>query len=591
MTGSAEPRSATASPVGHVLRQCRHSFLIVFWMSACLELLKLAPMLYMLTMYDRVVSARSGVTLLSLLMLIIGVYIFWSSLDWLRTRLLIRLSLRIDWDMAADAFDASFRRHVGRRNVNVAQVLGDLVSLRQFFTGKALLALMDTPFAVMFIIVGFLFHPLLAIFILVATVLMTLTAYLTQRVTAPVLKAASEENSEAQRVAQESLRQSEASYALGMLPAIRKRWYGRHRQFLEYSVNASEAGGLMGGMSQFLGRALPSLQISLGAWLAIEGEITGGMIFAATMLIGMAISPIRELLSGASSIVEARTAYTRLNKLMDEDRKNRAQMSLPTPIGKLDVVGAIAVPPGSNRAVVQDITFAVTPGQAVAIIGPSAAGKTSLARLLVGIWAPARGSVRLDGVEISDWDHDELGPHIGYVPQDAALFEGTIAENIARLGVVDAELVIEAARLIGMHETILNFPNGYDTKVGGTGFALSGGQAQRIAIARAFYGRPKYIVMDEPNANLDDVGESMLISAITAEKARGVTFVITTHRPRIVGVTDNLLVLRAGRQVGYGPADEMIAALRNMQTVGDQGMPEAMAPSSNLANIADAKHG
>lgn len=590
MAVSAGPDLAAASPIGKLLRQCRHSFLIVFWMSAGLQTLKFAPMLYMLTTYDRVIPSQSTVTLVSLTILIVGVYIFWSSVDWLRTRLLIRISLRIDWDVAAEAFDATFRRHVTRRGVNVAKVMGDIVSLRQFFTGRALLALMDAPFAIVFITFGFLFHPFLAIFIFVATVLMSMTAFVSQRVSAPALKAANEENAEAQRVAGESLKSAETTYALGMLPALRRRWHARHRRFLELSMNASEAAGLMGGMSSFLARALPSLQIGLAAWLALQGAITHGMIFAATMLITMAVTPIRDLLNSSSAIVEARTAFERLNELIREDTQVRGQMALPAPVGRLDVQGLIGVPPGSRTAVVQDINFAVSPGQAVAIIGPSAAGKTCLARLLMGIWVPARGSVRLDGVEISGWNHDELGPQIGYVPQDVVLFEGTISENIARLGDIDPAKVIEAATLIGMHESILSFPNGYDTVVGGgNGFAVSGGQRQRIAIARALYGRPKFVVMDEPNANLDDVGEKALIDAITTLKAEGVTFIITTHRPRIIGVTDNLLVLRAGRQVGYGPAAEMVTALRNMQTA-DQ-MPAGATVAGNVANIADVKHG
>lgn len=587
MAGPAEPSSVPASPIGRLLRQCRHSFLIVFWMSACLEFLKLAPMLYMMSMYDRVMSARSGVTLMSLTALILGIYIFWSSVEWLRTRLMVRISMRMDWDLAPDVYDASFRRYVSRRNVNVTQVMNDVVALRQFFAGKPILALMDAPFALMFVVVGFLFHPLLAAFIFGATIAMSVSAYLTQRVTTPALKTASEENAEAQRLAAEGLRHAEATYALGMLPAVRRRWYARHRRFLEFSVNASEASGLMGGMSQFLGRAMPSLQIALGVWLAIEGAITGGMVMAASLLIGLAVAPIRELLSSGKDIVEARMAYDRLNILLTEDKQTTSHMRLPPPTGRLDVVSAIAVPPGTNKAVVQDISFSVKPGEAVAIIGPSAAGKSSLSRLLMGIWAPARGSVRLDGVEVADWDHEELGPHVGYVPQEVALFEGTIAENIARLGEVDPDKVIEAARLIGMHESILGFPNGYDTMLGESGFALSGGQKQRIAIARAFYGSPKFIVMDEPNANLDDVGENMLIEAISSLKAQGVTFVVTTHRPRIVSVTDNLLVLRAGRQVGYGPANEMIAALRNMQAVGDQ--PEGNKAGSNVASMADVR--
>ncbi len=587
MAASAERVLAAESPVGKLLDRCRHSFYIAFWMSGLLQVLKVAPIIYMMSIYDRVIAARSGVTLISLTAVIVGIYIFWSSLEWLRTRLFVRVSMRMDWDLAADVFDASFRRHVMRKNVNVSQILNDLIALRQMLTGAAIIALMDAPFAVLFVIIGFVFHPYLAVFIAVASILMTVSSYLSQRISAPILKAASEENSEAQRVAANSLRHAEATLALGMMPAIRKRWYRRHKQFLEYSVGATEASGLVGGLSKFMARSLPSMQIALGAWLAIEGEITGGMVIAASMLITRSVQPIQQLLNSSKQIVEARVAYERLNTLLREDRKMIDRMSLPEPIGKLDVLAAIGVPPGSNRAVVQDISFSVEPGQAVAVIGPSASGKTSLTRMLVGIWVPARGSVRLDGVEISDWNHDELGPHIGYVPQDVAFFEGTVAENIARLGEVDAEKVVEAATLIGMHESILSFPDGYDTVLGDSGFALSGGQKQRLAIARAFYRTPKYIVMDEPNASLDDVGENALIEAISTLKARGVTFVITTHRPRLVSVVDNLLVLRAGRQVGYGPASEMINALRNLQSGGDT-VPATVkpAPGDNVTSMA-----
>jgi ABC-type protease/lipase transport system fused ATPase/permease subunit len=279
------------------------------------------------------------------------------------------------------------------------------------------------------------------------------------------------------------------------------------------------------------------------------------------------VSPIQKLLGGWKDIVGARQSYERLNALLISDSKRQTQMQLPPVIGNLTVSKTAVVPPGHNKAVLFDIDFKVNPGQVVAVVGPSAAGKTCLARLLIGVWKPARGSVRLDGVEISDWDHDEFGPQIGYVPQEIEFFEGTVAENIARLGEIDAEKVVQAAKLIGMHEVILAFPKGYDTELGQSGFALSGGQRQRLAICRAIYGMPKFIVMDEPNANLDEIGESALVHAINYLKSQGSAVVITTHRPRLVGAADNLLVLRNGSQVGFGPADEMINAVRNLQVV------------------------
>jgi len=552
-------------PVAQLLKACRHSFYLVFVFTAITECLAVAPMLYMMSTYDRVISTRSGVTLTSLTLLIVGVYLFWSSLEWMRTRLLIRISLRTDWDLAADVFDASFRRSVGRRGVNVQQLMGDVVSFRQFMTGEPILALMSAPFAIVFVIVGALFHPLLAAFIATAVVLMMLSAWFTQKLSSPILKAANDENAESQRVAADSLAQADATLALGMLPAVRRRWHDKHRMFLQMSVNASEASGIAGGLSKFLQKALPSLQIALGAWLAIEGEITGGMVIAASMLISRSVSPIQRLMGNWGQIVAARTAYDRLNVLLSEEAKAQGRMALPAPTGRLDVSAAAASPPGAAKPVVTDVQFAIRPGEAVAIIGPSGSGKTSLTRLLVGVWRPAAGSVRLDGVELSEWNHDEVGPHIGFVPQEIRFPEGTIAENIARLGPVDSDKVIAAAKLLDLHDTILGFPDGYDTHLGKTGFQLSGGQRQRLAIARAFYGDPAYVVMDEPNANLDEVGETALLKAIVAMKARGTAFAITTHRPRLMSVVDNLLVLRAGRQVGFGPAAEMIAAVRDLR--------------------------
>lgn len=554
-------------PIASVLHACRRSFYLAFGITAIVDLLGVIPILYMMNVFDRAMSTKSGVTLVSLTLLVLAVYIFWSALEWIRSRLMVRLSLRIDWDLAADIFDASFRRYVGRKNVDVHQLLGDLTKVRQFLTGQGVLTIMDAPFAIVFIIIGGLFHPYLAIFALVASILMLLATYFTKKITSPILEVANDANSEAARMASDSLRQAESTMALGMMGAIRQRWYQHHRMYLQNQVNASEASGLMGGFSGFLSKSMPSLQLALGAYLAMEGLITGGMVLAASMLITKAVGPFQKLLANWNDIIQARQSYDRLNALLEEDIKRDSHMKLPPAVGKLDVSDLYAVPPGHNKLVLSQIKFNVEPGQAVAIVGPSAAGKTCLVRLLIGVWKPARGSVRLDGVEISDWSHDELGPQVGYVPQEIEFYQGTVAENIARLGEIDPDKVVQAAQMIGMHEIILGFPQGYDTQLGETGFALSGGQRQRLAIARAFYGNPKYIVMDEPNANLDEIGESVLAQAISKFKDMGSSVIITTHRPRLVSVVDKLLVLRSGQQVGFGPADEMINAVRNLQMV------------------------
>ena len=555
--GRATPRPQ------EVLRQCRHAFMLAFILTAVVELLGVVPIMYTLNLYDRVLASRSEITLVSLTVLVFGAYLFWSGLEWVRQRLLVRISLRIDWELAADTFDMSFRRFVGRKPVNVHQVLGDLVQLRQFLTGAPLMALMSAPFAIVFIAFGALFHPYLAIFSLVAALLLLLVTWSTQRVSAPMLKQANDAAAEANRVAAQGLRQSETALALDMQGALRRRWHQRHQGYLGMQVAASESAGVFGGLSGFLTKSLPSLQMALGIWLAIEGLITGGMVMAATFLISKSIAPIQKLLGSWKEITNARQAYERLSTLFAEDEGQAERMSLPRPTGHLSVAELALQPAGSQRPVLADVNFSLEPGKVLAVVGPSAAGKSSLVKSLVGIWRPAAGAVRLDGADVSDWARNGLGRHIGYVPQDIEFFEATVAENIARLGEVDSEKVVAAATRAGMHETILGLPQGYDTKLGENGHSLTGGQRQRLALARALYGDPCYVVMDEPNASLDESGERFLVQAIRALRAGGATVVFTTHRPELIGVADHLLVLAGGKQVGFGNTTEMLAAARN----------------------------
>jgi PrtD family type I secretion system ABC transporter len=575
------------APVRKILVQCRKAFLVAFLLTFLIDCMSIAPMLYMMNTMDRVLASKSGVTLVSLTLLIIAIYVFWSAMEWILSRLMVRLSLRIDWELAAHVFDASFRRYASRKNINVHQMLGDLQSLRQFFTGDSALTLMHAPFAVVFIFIGALFHPYLAIFAVASSVLMLIVSYSTIKITSPILKDANDANTEASRVAAGSLRHAETTLALGMLGGVRNRWYDQHRTYLTNQVNASEATGLMGGFSGFFQKALPSLQMALGCFLAMEGLITGGMIMAASMLISKSVSPIQKLIGSWKNIVESRAAYERLNELLIQDKEALQGMKLPPPVGNIAVADAVGVPPGHDKPVIADVNFELRPGQVMAIVGPSAAGKTSLVKLLLGLWVPAQGHVRLDGVEISDWNHDEVGPLVGYVPQEIEFFEGTVAENIARLGEVDPEKVVSAAKLVDMHETILGFPKGYDTLLGESGFAPSGGQRQRLAIARAIYGMPKYVVMDEPNSNLDEVGETALINTVLALKQSGCTVIITTHRPRLINVVDMMLVLKAGKQVAFGSSSDMLEAVRRLQVVPGEGNegPEPTQPSEAATEV------
>lgn len=550
------------NPLLEVLQQCKRALWLTGLLTFVIELLSITPIMYMMSMYDRVLASRSEVTLISLTVLILGLYVFWTAMEWLRSRLMVRISMRVDWDLASATFDAAFRRFVGRKKIDVHQVLGDLLQVRQFLTGQSLLALMSAPFALMFIVIGAFFHPYLAIFILVASALLVVVNYMTQRITAPVLRVANDAKAESNRIAAESLKYAESALALGMHTNIRRRWYQRHQGYLGMQAHASEAAGVMGGASGFLQHAFPSLQMALGVYLAIEGLITGGMVMAASFLLSKAVAPITKLISSWSEIISARQSFERLERLLTDDDVHQGRMSLPPPKGRLLVEHAVAIPAGAKKPVIDGVSFSMMPGEVTAIVGPSAAGKSSLVRLLVGIWQPVSGSVRLDGASVADWIRDDLGLHVGYVPQDIGFFEGTVADNIARLGEVDPAKVIMAAKLAGMHDSILAFPKGYETPLGETGHVLTGGQRQRLAIARALYGTPKFIVMDEPNSALDDASERSLIVLIRALKNSGATILFTTHRPNLISAADNLLVLSNGRQVGYGPVAGMLAAAR-----------------------------
>ena len=554
--------AARLNPLGAVLLECKRAFWLAAVLTAVAEVLSIAPVLYMMNMYDRVLTSRSEVTLVSLTLLILGMYGFWSSLEWLRTRLLVRISMRLDWDLAAATFDAAFRRQVGRKKIDVHQMLGDLLLVRQFLTGQSVLALMSAPFALLFVVIAAFFHPYLALFVLAASALLVGASVMTQRVTAPVLRQANDAKAEANRLAAQSLQVSETALALGMQTAVRKRWYQKHQSFLGMQAHASEAAGTMGGISGFLQKAFPSLQLALGVMLAIEGLITGGMVIASTVLISKALAPIQKLLMTWPELVSARQSFERLETMLREDEIHQDRLMLPAPKGELVVDRLVGVPPGGHKAVVEGISFALNPGEVSAIIGPSASGKSSLVRLLLGIWKPASGTVRLDGANMFDWMRGDLGRHIGYVPQEIGFFEGTVAENIARMGEVNDAKVIAAAQLAGIHETILAFPNGYETPMGETGHVLTGGQKQRLAIARAVYGEPKFLVMDEPNAALDEASERALIDTIKSLKASGSTILFTTHRPQLLAAADNVLVLTQGRQAGYGPVKTMLEAAK-----------------------------
>lgn len=542
-----------------LMKQCKKAFLFVTGATLIVEVLSVAPILYMMNMFDRVMASRSEMTMISLTVIILATYAFWSALEWLRARMLVRVSMRIDWDLASAVYDASFRRYIGRKQVNVHQVLGDLLVLRQFLTGSSLLAVISAPFAVVFIAMGAFFHPYLAIFSAVATAMLFLATYITNKATTPLLKSAGDAQVESNRLAAQNLRLAETTLGLGMQDTLRKRWYKAHQGFLGLQANASEAAGVLGNLSGFLMKAFPSLQLALGVWLAIEGLITGGMVMAASFLISKSIAPLQKVLGSWKEIASAKQAYARLDELLIDDLAWADKLELPAPVGKLDVIDMTVTPPGAAAPVLHNLNFSLVPGDALAVIGASASGKSTLTRMLIGLWPADTGHVRLDGAEIHDWARSGLGAHVGYLPQDVEFFEGTVAENIARMGAVESDKVIAAAKLAGVHDTILTFPQGYETRLSETGHALTGGQRQRLGLARAMYGLPNYLVLDEPNASLDDASERQLIQTIAAYRQAGKTVVFTTHRPALLAAATKLLVLAGGKQTTFGPAQEILS--------------------------------
>jgi len=572
------PGQARGNPVSDLLRQFKRSFAFVALITLVTEILSITPIIFMWNVFDRVISSRSLVTLVSLLTVVMLAYGFWSALEWVRTRMMIRLSLRIDWDIAPQTFDAAFRRQAQRRDADVHQALNDIITLRSFLTGAPLLALMSAPYAVVFILIGWAFHPYLALFIAVATLIQLLAAYSTSRITTPALREANQASSAAQRLAAHSVRHSDTALALGMLPAIRQRWFRLHQRFLGLQVNASESAGLLGGITTFLAHAMPSLQIALSGFLVIQGELTGGMMIAAMFLLRQAIRPLAMVMGSWDAIQSARLSLERLNALVAEDEDIAERMALPAPQGHLEVHELLYHPPGARNPILHGLHFQAPPGQALVIVGASGSGKTSLIRLLVGLMAPTEGGVRLDGAEIRPWILDDLGRRIGYVPQEVDVFEGTVAENIARLGPIDADKVVQAAERIGLHRAILALPQGYETRLGMGGHTLTGGQKQRLAIARAVYGDPVYIVMDEPNASLDEDAENKLCELIVQLKQQGTLLIFSTHRPRLVAVADLALVLHDGGQIAYGPVKDVIASAKRRLSAPT--VPAVAAPPS-----------
>lgn len=563
----------------------RQAYVTVGAFSLIINLLMLAPSIYMLQIYDRALGSRNVTTLVVLTIIALGMIGLMALLEWVRSMVLVRVGARLDLDINTRVFNATFERNLRQAGQNPAQALHDLASIRQTLTGAGVVAVMDAPWMPIYLIVIFMFHPYLGIFALLGALLLVALAVANERVSKAPLAEVQKLAIAANAQANNNLRNAEVIEAMGMLAAIRGRWFDLQQKLLVQQELASDRAGLLGAVTKFARISMQSLVLGYGALLAIEGSITSGMMIAASILVGRALAPVEMLIGNWKQLVSARAAYARLTELLRVFPARQAGMPLPRPAGALVLDAACTAAPGTNVMILRNVSLRIAAGEVIAVIGPSASGKSSLARLLVGIWPAVSGSVRLDGADVYSWNKDELGPYLGYLPQDIELFDGTVAENIARFGKLDSEKIIAAAQAAGMHELILQLPKGYDTPLGDQGSALSGGQRQRIGLARALYGDPSLIVLDEPNSNLDEIGELALAATIRELKAKGRTVIIITHRMTTVAVADKLLVMHEGTPRLFGPRDQVIDALKQPQPSAPAN-PQLAAPSRPAAASA-----
>ena len=530
--------------------------------SAAVNLLMLVPVIYMLQVYDRVVSSGSYSTLAMLTLLMVALTAALGGFEWVRSMILIAASNRIEKNLRRRVSDATFKRALLTGGaVSNSQPLSDLSSLRQFLTGNGLFAFFDAPWFPIYVFVMFMFNPLFGYAAIFAGIVMVALAYVTEKVTSKKLQDANTQSNWINNQVNGTLKNSEVIAAMGMADDLRHRQEKRFDQVLTLQTDASRSAGLLQSLSKTFRMVMQSLLLGLGALLALRQEISPGMMIAGSLLLGRALAPIDMLVGTWKGFTLARGQYDRLGQLLNQIPKDADTMSLPAPTGKLSAEQVMVVPPGSKNIVVRGVNMELNAGEALGIVGPSASGKSCLARALLGIWPTYSGKVRLDGADIFAWDRTELGPYIGYLPQDIELFDGSISENICRFGDVDPDKVVEAAKTAGVHDLILHLPQGYDTVIGGSGGILSGGQRQRIGLARAIYGSPEYLVLDEPNSNLDDQGERELVEAIRRIKSEGATVIIITHRTMVLQCVDKILVMRDGAASHFGPRDQVLAAL------------------------------
>jgi len=554
-----------------VLKACKGSFVSVGFFSFFVNFLMLVPSFYMLQVYGRVLTSGSVMTLIMLTLIMIFLTLTMGGLEWVRSRLMVRVSTKMDVLLSPHVYRASFRRALESGGMDAsAQPLSDLTGLRQFLTGNGLFAFFDAPWLPVYIGVMFFFHPWYGWMAVGSALVLISLAFLNERLTSKTLSEANKENLAASLHTSKTLRNAEVIESMGMLQTLMNRWKERQSKVLLLQSMASDRGGFVSSLSKTFRTLTQSLILAVGAYLSVKQEINPGVMIAGSILLGRALAPIDLMIGSWKGFINARSQYARLNEILDKQQAELERMPLPAPKGLVHVEGLVVGAPGSRVPIIKGVSFLVPAGSVVGIIGPSASGKSTLARALLGVWTPLQGVVRLDGADINNWDKHALGPYVGYLPQDIELFEGSISDNIARFGEVDPEKVVQAAQIAGVHNMILQLPEGYDTVIGATGINLSGGQRQRVGLARAIYGNPRLIVLDEPNSNLDDAGEQALALAIQQLKTTQATIFIITHRSGILAQVDHLLVLRTGSVAAFGPREKVIAELNAQKQAAAQ---------------------
>ena len=576
MSGGQRPGGKKKNDARSTLIACGKVFGLVALFSFFVNLLMLTVPLYMMQVFDRVLSSRSVDTLYILTGIAVFALAIFGLLDWVRSKLLVHISSWIDDSLGKHVLSTSIRSAALQSEVNSVQGLRDLTQMRNFAAGSTIFHFFDAPWVPLYLLVIYLVHPAMGIMAIIGAIILFGIALANDWVTRKPLNEANGRAIHQMNMAEASVRNAEVVEAMGMLGNLVQRWDRENREIMTIQEVASRRAGTLSAFTKFFRFLVQMGILGMGVYLALQQQVTPGAMIAGSIILGRALAPIESMIGSWRSFIGARESYDRLNNLLQHDLSNiRGDMTFPTPKGRLTAEGVTFGMRGNPKPILRGVSFVLEPGEALGLIGPSAAGKSTLARLLVGVWMPGAGKIRLDNIDVFHWNRQDFGQYLGYLPQDVELFAGTIRENIARMGDTTDEAVITAAQKANAHDLILRLPEGYDTKIGPGGVGLSGGQRQRIGLARALYGSPKLLVLDEPNSNLDTEGEAALMDALKSARDEGVTIIIIAHRPSILAFVDKMLVLRDGMVEMFGDRNDVMSKLT--RAVPSQAAPQQAA--------------